>query len=300
LRVGGEKMTHIQSILAATDFSSDARHAVERAAMLGTALALKRVVLLHVLEQSWIDSLKELVSSPADFRQEIIDSTSDSMAELLEDIRRLSGFSLEPQVSTGNALDAIVEAASEFDLLVLGARGRHPVRALALGTTSQRLLGKTRQPVLVVKRKPVSPYKRVLVAVDFSPNSSKALEYSSVIAPQAVVYLVHVFESLFEMKMRVSVGVSDEIIEEYRTKARLETEAELTRFLKETDVKSRNLVRIVEHGHAPSKLPEIARKYSPDLIIVGKHGRSRLEELFLGSVTVHMLSQSNCDVLVAQ
>jgi nucleotide-binding universal stress UspA family protein len=292
-------MVYIQSILAATDFSPNARHAAERAGMLGTTLGIRGGALLHVLEQSWLDGLRQLVGSPAEPKHGIIDDASLSLAELAEEIHQLLGFPLEPQVRTGNTLGAIAEAASYFDLLVLGARGRHPVRALALGTTSQRLLGKTRQPVLVVKRKPISPYQRVLVAVDFSPNSEKALAYSQAIAPQATGYLVHILESLSEMKM-ISISVSHETIKEYRIKAYLHAEAELTRFVKKVGADPRHLVCVVEQGHAPGRLPEIAAKWDPELIVVGKHGRSRIEEFLLGSVTLHVLAQSQCDVLVVE
>jgi nucleotide-binding universal stress UspA family protein len=36
----------------------------------------------------------------------------------------------------------------------------------------------------------------------------------------------------------------------------------------------------------------------PDLIVLGKHGRSRLDKLLLGSVTQHTLDQTSCDVLI--
>jgi nucleotide-binding universal stress UspA family protein len=293
------KMSRIQSILAATDFSPDSHHAAERAGMLGAAMALQRGVLLHVLERTWLDTVKHFMSSSADVEQGIIDDASRSLAGLVEEVRQLSGFFLEPQVRTGNTLDTIVEAASHFDLLVLGAHGCHPIRALALGTTSQRLLSKVRQPVLVVKRKAERPYQRVLVATDFSPNSRQGLQYGQIVAPQALIYLVHVFEPLFERKM-ISAGASDEVVEEYRIEAHREAEAEMTRFIDEVGADCRKLVRLVEHGHAPGKLPEIAHKWAPDLIIVGKHGRSRVEEFLLGSVTLHILAQSRCDVLVAE
>ncbi len=292
-------MGRIRSILAATDFSQDSRYAAERAAILGSALAIPRGVLVHVLEQSWLDTLKQFVSSSAQVKLGIVDGVSRSLTELVEEIRQMSGFSFTPQILTGNTLDAIVEAAADFNLLVLGAHGRHPVRALALGTTSQRLLGKIRLPVLVVKSKPVRPYRRVLVAVDFSENSRKALEYGLIIAPQAKIILAHVFESLFEMKM-VSVGVSTEIIEEYRTKARLGAEAQMTQFIHKAGMDPFRLVRVVEHGNAHAKLPEITQKLVPDLIVVGKHGKWRIEELLLGSVTLHVLAESFCDVLVVE
>lgn len=292
-------MIQLESILAATDFSPDSRYAAERASLQGSTLAMQRGMLLHVLEQSWLDSLKKLISSSGKIQLEITDSATRSLAELAEEIRKLSGFFLEPHVRTGNTLDAIVEAASDFDLLVLGARGKHPVRALALGTTSQRLLGKAGRPVLVVKNKPIGPYQRVLVAVDFSEDSRKALEYSQIIAPQAIIFLVHVFEALLE-KTLVYGGASESVIRESRVKARIQAEAKLARFIKEVGVDPLRLVRVIVYGHAPSKLPEIARKQGADLIIVGKHGKSRIEEFLLGSVTLHILSQSQCDVLVVE
>lgn len=292
-------MTHIRSVMAATDFSPDSRHAAERAAMLGTTLTMQRGLLLHVLEQSWLDSLKQFISAPTEVKDGIIDDASRSLRKLAEETRLLSGFSLEPQVLTGNTLDVIVESASHYDLLVLGARGRHPVRALALGTTSQRLLSKIRKSVLVVKRKPDTPYQRILVAVDFSPNSRKAIEYGFVIAPGALVNIVHVFEPLFEKQM-ISAGASDKIIEDYRAKARIDAENQMSAFLATARVGTDKALQSIEHGHASARLPEIVERWDPDLIIVGKHGRSRIEELLLGSVTIHMLAQSQCDVLIAQ
>jgi nucleotide-binding universal stress UspA family protein len=290
-------MVQFQTILAATDFSPDSRYAAERASLLGSTLAMQRGMLLHVLEQSWLDSLKKLISSSGKIQLEITDNATRSLAELAEEIRKLSGFFLEPHVRTGNTLDAIVEAASDFDLLVLGARGKHPVRALALGTTSQRLLGKAGRPVLVVKKKPIGPYQRVLVAVDFSEDSRKALEYSQIIAPQAIIFPVHVFEALLE-KTLVYGGASESAIRESTAKARIQAEAKLAGFIKEVGVDPLRLVRVIVYGHAPSKLPEIARKQGADLIIVGKHGKWRIEEFLLGSVTLHILSQSQCDILV--
>ena len=38
---------------------------------------------------------------------------------------------------------------------------------------------------------------------------------------------------------------------------------------------------------------------SAHLIVTGKHGQNALEELFLGSVTKEILSQSQCDILVS-
>jgi nucleotide-binding universal stress UspA family protein len=78
----------------------------------------------------------------------------------------------------------------------------------------------------------------------------------------------------------------------------MQTEAQLRRFIRKAGTGSFHRVGVVVQGHAPFKLPEIARKRDIELIVVGKHGRWRIEEFLLGSVTLHVLSQSHCDVLV--
>ncbi len=292
-------MTHVRSILAATDFSTGSRHAAERAAMLGTTLEMQRGALLHVLEQSWLDSLKQFINSPAEVKHGIFDDATRSLAQLAGEVRQSSGFFLEPHVRTGGTLDVIVEAASEYDLLVIGAHGRHRVREVALGTTSQRLLGKTTRSVLIVKNRPLRSYERVLVAVDFSSNSRKAMDLGPAIAPGSLFNMVHVYEPIFERQM-ISAGASDKTIAEYRAKTRADAEMQMNTCLEDAKAGANRIIRQVEYGHPSAKLPEIADKWDPDLIVVGKHGRSRIEEFLLGSVTIHMLSQSRCDVLVAQ
>lgn len=41
-----------------------------------------------------------------------------------------------------------------------------------------------------------------------------------------------------------------------------------------------------------------AEELLSDLIVIGKHGQSWFEDVFLGSVTHHILARSKCDTLV--
>lgn len=292
-------MIHIDSILAATDFSPAARNAVERAAMLAAAIPVRKGVLLHVLEEPWPGILGQFGASSSRIERRVADKALRSLDHLTEEIRQLSHFDLEPQVRIGKVLDVIIEAATDFNLLVLGARGRHPIRAFTLGTTSQRLLNKTQQSVLVVKRRPNSAYQRILVAVDFSPHSVKALAYACVVAPQADIYMTHVFEPQFEKSM-VLAGITSDVVEEYREKAYQDAQTNMREFIEIAGTGSGKVFHCIERGYAPAKLRENARKWDIDLIVVGKRGKSIIEKLLLGSVTMHLLSESKCDVLVAQ
>ena len=293
-------MIHIQSILTATDFSSDARHAAERATIICATTGISRGVLLHVLESSWVDILKHFMNLSTELEQSMVGNAARSLDALVAANQKSTGFTFESQVCVGKVLDTILEVSASFDLLALGARGNHPLRDFALGTTAERLLRQTRKPVLVVKRKPVTAYRRVLVAVDFSPHSHTALAYSHAIAPQGEIYLAHVFEVPFQSEM-LHAGVAEEIVHECRVQARYQADTEMRRFIEESAADTPHLHRSIEHGsHVPSKLREKAIAIGADLVIVGKHGKSLAEHLLLGSVTLHLLADCPCDMLVTQ
>lgn len=291
---------NLQKILAATDYSRDGRHAAERAAILCSQIEASQGVLLHVLESSWLDTLKHFVSLSEEVDRSVTAKAQESLKELTAAIRKRNGVGLEPWIRTGPVLEMILEAAAEFNLLVLGARGRHPLRDFTVGTTTQRLLRRTSKPVLVVRRKAVEPYRRVLVAVDFSSYSANALAYGQAVAPGAEIYLTHVYQALFEGKMQ-DAGVSVDTIHEYRRKARNQSKMAMRNFIEAAKVGGKRLHLSIEYGsHVPSKLLSKIRHVDADLVVVGKHGKSLVENFLMGSVTLHMLAECPCDVLVTQ
>lgn len=74
----------------------------------------------------------------------------------------------------------------------------------------------------------------------------------------------------------------------------------MTRFMESAGLDTRRHIRFIESGHAAKKLLEITNKWGHDLIIVGRHGKSRIEQLLFGSVTKHLIARSQCDVLVME
>jgi nucleotide-binding universal stress UspA family protein len=120
-------------------------------------------------------------------------------------------------LASGSVLDEIGQKAEALNaaLLVLGARGEGFLRRQVLGTTSERLLRRTTRPVLVVRQTPHAAYRRVLVALDFSPWSLQALAVARSVAPHAHLVLFNAFQVPFEEKLHFA-GVDAATIEHYR------------------------------------------------------------------------------------
>lgn len=279
-------MKRIESLLVATDFSHEARFAASRAAMLAKDLDRPRAALVHVLDPS----------TPPEFETQVRSRAQRALDDLAEEIRRDEGLELEPRLLSGRVVDRLAEAAEDFDAVLVGARGAHLLLDFALGRTSERLIRRGRKPVLVVKRRPRAPYRRVLVAVDFSPHSMVAVACAAALAPKAELHLAHAFEVEFESTLRFT-GVADDQVHAYRQRAREQALAAMERLISELALPAERVSRTVAHGYPPRVVLDSAEKLDAQLVVVGKQ-RQGLEELLLGSVAVQVLEKARCDVLV--
>lgn len=293
-------MTGLRSILAATDFSRDARHAATRTAMICASTGAWRGVVLHVIEASWLNTLKDSLSLPMETDRSMEDAALRSLDELVTEARVRSGFRLEPKTCVGRVVDTIMDASEGFDLLAVGARGMNSARSLAVGTTVERLVRQIQKPVLVIRRQAAGDYRRALVAVDFSTHSHTALKRAGEIAPQAETCLLNVFEAPFESE-KLSMGVSEQDLREYRSQVRNKAEEEMRRFMEMSGMEGQGVRVFIEHGsHVATVIRDKAVEIDADLVVVGKHGTSLLERLLMGSVTLRLLTECPCDVLVTQ
>jgi len=275
----------IRSILVATDFSAYAAHAALRAGRLASELGVRRAVLMHVAPR---------FAFSAGDRARALRALRAELAATARAIRTRTGATFDVRLAQGNVVEALARAAARFDLLVLGAQGRHPLRDFALGTTAERLLRKIRCPVLFVKARPAAPYRDVLVPVDFSPDAEAALARARTLAPQAQLSALHAFEVPIEGKLR-SAGVAEGHVLEYRRQARERALADMRKLLAPLGARTSALV---VHGYPPRVIARTQGELGADLVAIGKHGRSALEDLLLGSVTLRTLASVGCDVLV--
>ncbi|MEX2240452.1 MAG: universal stress protein [Burkholderiales bacterium] len=275
----------LRSLLAATDFSEHAQLAALRAALLARELGARRCVLLHVA--------LERALRPAD-RARVTRRLRRELAQQARALQAQTGAAVVPRLACGPVVETLARAARHFDLVVVGAQGAHPLRDFAIGTSAERLLRRIHRPVLVVKRRPAGAYRRVVVPVDFSGASKASLALAHAVAPGAELSVLHAFEVPYEGKLRVA-GVAEDDVLRYRRLARERARADMDTLLGGA---GSGVVRLIAHGYPPKLIARTQAEIGADLVAIGKHGRSALEDLLIGSVTLHTLSAVDCDVLV--
>lgn len=293
-------MIRLERLLAATDLSAPSRHAAERAALIAkdTGATLR---LMHVISDSVLDRLRQLLEpSGDDVEQRLRQKIDRDVAHLVEHIQRTCGLAATAEVVTGALVATIVDraAACHADLLVLGARGANFMRRLLIGSTAERLVRKSPRPMLVVKQPPHEPYRRLLIAVDFSPSSLAAVRLARAVAPRAERVLLHAYDVPYEDWMRTA-EVRDDVLQHYQHVARQRASQELRAFLEAGAMTAAGVPTAVLKGDATLRILEQELELDCDLIVIGKQGESRAEEILLGSVTKHILQQSQSDVLIA-
>ncbi len=287
-------------ILAATDLSAPARHAIERAALLSRQTATP-LTLLHVMNPAPLERMRQLLGgSPDALQLQVLDAARGRLRDEAAALQARFGVTASAQVAQGSVLAELAREADACaaDLVVCGARGESYMRHLALGSTAERMLARTQCPVLVVKQVAHEAYRRVLVPVDFSPHSLRSVQHARQVAPDAQLVLLHAFEQPFESRLRYA-NVDSGILQHYRELGRLDAEQSLQRLIQDAGLSAQDVLQMVLHGDACVHILEQEQELNCDLIALGKHGQNLLEDFFLGSVTKHVLAESQCDVLVS-
>jgi len=146
---------------------------------------------------------------------------------------------------------------------------------------------------------------KILLAVDDSEFSKAAAEMliNEIKSENTEVHVLHVVESVKLMPPTYSFGMGDtfaadftSIIQEWRSQG----EALVSRAAKALQAAGFTTKTIVREGDAKTSILEYADQCSPDLIVVGSHGRKGLDRFLLGSVSDAVARHARCSVQIVR
>jgi nucleotide-binding universal stress UspA family protein len=138
--------------------------------------------------------------------------------------------------------------------------------------------------------------KRILVPIDFSPNSFRALDYAIEVgkpfkARLSVLYVVEpIYYAVPDFTGSPAMG---ELLTEQMGTAR----AQLARLERQYAKRRVKLQALLETGTAYEAIVETAKQIKADLIAMATHGRTGMSHLLLGSVAERVVRTAPCPVL---
>lgn len=212
---------------------------------------------------------------------------------------RAAGQRVEFNVVSGSPAKVVNEYADEVgaDLIVVAGPRDSLLRELFIGSTASKILRHSHCPVLVSRSDPdqLPQYGRVLLAVDHEHEemaySLTRLSAQFFANPQ--FHLAHAYRVPEEHVLRMR-GASEEEIDALRLAMQPRHENAMRPF-----ADSLPGVKLhVQHGYPSSVLLELSEQIQPDIVVIGKHRGSNLEERVLGSVTQFLLYAIKSDFLL--
>jgi len=285
-------------IIAATDFSTNGDLAVVRAAHIAREQG-KTLHLLHVVHP--LDIYPELMltfdSQLKDYERLKKANGLASLDELAINIRKDFDITVKTATRIGRTHVQIAEyaQAEAAHLLVVGFHGEKNVFDAMMGSTASRLLRIATCPVLIVRNGDVVPYQQVVAAVDFTSGSSAAATTAFAVAPNASIEVLHVFD-LKQTLLGRDVGTSNVEMQNYRDKAMQYVNDALDKIV--VELNDKRVSSKLMHGYLPEAIGARVTELNADLVVLGKKGKSSMQEFILGSVSKTVAGMVECDVLI--
>lgn len=144
-----------------------------------------------------------------------------------------------------------------------------------------------------------SPFKikHILVPIDFSDCSKKALQYALSFAREhkAALTLLYVVAPVYGAGEFGGIDYAQ--LEASMTGDGKKELAKLAADEVEAEIPIDTLVRV---GPPAASIIEVARSLPADFIVISTHGRTGLKHVFLGSVAEHVVQCAPCPVLVVR
>ncbi|ONM50207.1 universal stress protein [Nocardia donostiensis] len=200
----------------------------------------------------------------------------------------IADIEIETFVADAAPVPLLRDCSAHARLLVVGTRGLGAFRRGLLGSVSTSLARHARCPVAVVPEHPPDPRGPVVVGVDGSPYSARAIQIAFAVAARRDVELVavHAWSEFYRYLSRdelqeEAAGLLAENLAGYRERY--------------PDLRVR---RTIVADRPARALLDAAT--DPQLLVVGSRGRGGFAGMTLGSVSQAVLHAAHCPVLIAR
>jgi nucleotide-binding universal stress UspA family protein len=281
-------MSSYRKILVAYDGSASARNALAVASHLAKE------------DKSWIKVLSVLPEYKGEIELvgisnigETIEGPGKKLLIEAQEIADNEDVHILTNMAQGEPYDKIVHVAEDenCDLIIMGRRGTHQLERELVGSVTARVIGYTPKDVLVVPDGTRLTRKNLLLATDGSPSCEAAVDRAIEIAKEQSANLTAVSVVYTNDEyLALAPGIVEDLISKAKEKL-----ATINQKGKEAGVE---INTVIKEGEAYEAITTLAQNSNVDLIVMGSHGKKRLQRLLMGSVTERTIGYAACPVLV--
>jgi len=283
-------------ILAATDGSKHGKWAIEWLAEMPFA-AQPVVRVLHVVDVASVRApfmiQPMIVGTERYMQSEVKRMETAAKSTKKESEALLSSLGLGGTVTTDQgavAATIMKHAQRGIGLLSIGSRGLDALDRFMLGSISNHAIHHAPCSVLVVKEPP-RPVRHLLLAVDGSAASDKAVKFllrtinPMPDGPDHEPIMVTVTHAVPYFKYPEVKEIGKTLIQRYGAK------------LAKSGFKIREALRL---GKPADEILTVAKQDKADLIVTGAKGLGAIRRVLLGSVSTRVAQHAHCGVLVVR
>jgi nucleotide-binding universal stress UspA family protein len=255
-------------------------------------IPVEKKAFVHVIpDLSLLHSFYEKAGDLSFSKYDIKMQLAEDLAEEINQYFPAGTSKLQYVVLEGDPLEMLLENADDIhaDLLIIGLDSSKSFHNI-LG---KNLIRKSKQNVLVIPNYAPAVLTRILVPIDFSENSKRALSTAIAINRQLEepvrITCLHVFDTPNLSHFKVSRSQAD-----YQSIVRENVAEALTHFLEPIAAKDRSFIDTELHlkdAHSSANcILDAAGKHKAELVIMGGTGHTKVQGLLLGSVAEKFLS----------
>jgi nucleotide-binding universal stress UspA family protein len=289
-------MLKFKKILFPTDFSSCADQAFSHAVYLAREYKAE----LHMLHASMLFTA-DYFGYMQDVYLKLRQLAMEHIASVIES-HKAEDLKIEKvEKPAASPASFILEYAEEndIDLIIMGTHGRRGFGHLFLGSIAEEVVRLAPCPVFTVREReePMAAAKlsRILVPIDFSEHSRKALSHAKEIASTygARLQLLHVIEEPIYPAFYMAFGIYNP---SFLPDLEEESRKELRKLLEESEGPKVEADIYVTHGRAAFGIIRFAETNGTDLIVTATHGLTGIKHLLIGSVAEKVVRLAPCPV----
>jgi nucleotide-binding universal stress UspA family protein len=278
----------LRTVLLPIDFSAESDLVMRFCTGLAD-LGVRRVVACNVVAATGLDGPET---------EKAIEVARDRMRTATKPLSD-AGLDVEVRIPTGDAEHALLALATEghVDAVVCGSSGKSLEDRLAHGSVSEALASTSGIPALTVRydllRTVSDPAalargfgRLMLVPTDFSGTAARALNVALSVPKRSVgtIRLLHV---LAEAK-DVAKAMQQETGAEFQLR-------NLVAIAKERGLSA---TPVIGHGTAEKAILNEADASRVSSVVIGSRGRTPYQESIMGSVSMTLMRQAPCPVLI--